>query len=110
MATRSIAEELFDKINEEGYKETVAPLSIDDKLPDHIFQVLKKTLKCKYRLNYELFSNRRGGVKPDGIFELFVRYCGETVNVIRERLVDYVHSNTETVKRMTIDYFKKKGW
>ena len=54
MVTRSIAEELFDKINEEGYKETVAPLSIDDKLPDHIFQVLKKTLKCKYRLNYEL--------------------------------------------------------
>ena len=37
MATKSIAEELYDKINEEAYKESVAPLSMDDKLPDHIF-------------------------------------------------------------------------
>ena len=41
MATKSIAEELYDKINEEAYKESVAPLSMDDKLPDHIFRELK---------------------------------------------------------------------
>ena len=57
MATRSIAEELFDKINEEGYRDTVAPLSIDDKLPDHIFQELKRTMKGRYWFNYKLFSN-----------------------------------------------------
>ena len=109
MATKSIVEELYDKINEETYKESVAPLSIDDKLPDHIFQELKTTMKGRYRFNYDLFSNRRGTVKPNGIFELFVKYCGETVEKIRERLIDYVHSNTAETKKLTVDYFKTKG-
>ena len=109
MATRSIAEELLDKINEEGYKETVAPLSIDDKLPDHIFQELKKSMKGRYQFSYELFSNQRGSPKPNGIFELFVRYSGENIDTIRQRLVDYVHSNTLEIKKMTTDYFTQKG-
>ena len=109
MATKSIVEELYDKINEETYKESVAPLSIDDKLPDHIFQKLKTTMKGRYRFNYDLFSSRRGTVKPNGIFELFVKYCGETVDKVRERLVDYVHSNTAETKKLTAEYFKKKG-
>ena len=109
MATKSIVEELFDKINEEGYKPTVAPLSIDDKLPDHIFQALKKTMKGKYQFSYDLFSNRRGTPKPNGIFELFERYCGDSTDVIRQRLVDYVHSNTADIKSMTTEYFNKKG-
>ena len=109
MATKSIAEELYDKINEETYKESVAPLSIDDKLPDHIFQELKTSMKGRYRFNYELFSNRRGTVKPNGIFELFVKYCGETIDKIRERLIDYVYSNKGEIKKLTVDYFKKKS-
>ena len=109
MVTRSIAEELFDKINEEGYKNTVAPLSIDDKLPDHIFQELKKTMKGKYRFTYELFSNRRGSPKPNGIFELFERYSGDSIDLIRQRMIDYVHANTPEIKIMTTDYFKEKG-
>ena len=109
MATRSLAEELLDKINEEGYKSMVAPLSIDDKLPDHVFQALKKTMKGKYQFSYDLFSNRRGTPKPNGIFELFERYCGDSTDIIRQRLVDYVHTNTADIKSMTTDYFKKKG-
>ena len=109
MATKSIAEELYDKINEETYKECVAPLSIDDKLPDHIFKELKTSMKGRYRFSYDLFSNRRGTVKPNGIFELFVKYCGESVDKIRERLIDYVHSNTTEIKKISADYFNKKG-
>ena len=109
MATKSIAEELYDKINEEVYKDNVAPLSIDNKLPDHIFQELKATMKGRYRFNYELFSNRRGTAKLNGIFELFVKYSGDTIDKIRERLIDYVHLNTAEVKTLTGDYFKKKS-
>ena len=83
MATRSLAEELLDKINEEGYKSMVTPLSIDDKLPDHVFQALKRTMKGKYQFSYDLFSNRKGTPKPNGIFELFERYCGDNTDVIR---------------------------
>ena len=87
----------------------VAPLSIDDKLPNHVFQALKKTMKGKYQFSYDLFSNRRGTPKPNGIFKLFKRYCGDNTDVIRQRLVDYVHSNAADIKSMTTDYFKKKG-
>ena len=109
MASKSIVEELYDKITEEGYREDVAPLSIDDKLPDHIFMKLKTSMKGRYRFSYEQFSNRRGTVKPNGIFELFVKYCGDTIDKIRERLTDYVHSNIAEVKKMSAEYFKKKG-
>ena len=109
MASKSIVEELYDKITEEGYREDVAPLSIDDKLPDHIFMKLKTSMKGRYRFNYEQFSNRRGTVKPNGIFELFVKYCGDSIDKIRERLTDYVHLNIVEVKKMSAEYFKKKG-
>ena len=66
-------------------------------------------MKGRYWFNYELFSNRRGTAKPNGIFELFVKYCGDTIDKIRERLIDYVHSNTAEIKNLTVDYFKKKG-
>ena len=66
-------------------------------------------MKGKYRFNYELFSNRRGSPKPNGIFELFECYSGDSTDTIRQRVVDYVQSNTPEIKNMTVDYFTKKG-
>ena len=115
MASNSIAAELLEKITEIGgnmtaleYKETVAPLSVDNKLPDHVFQHLKRTLKGKYIFNLELFSNRRGTAKPNGMFELFGRYTNESTDDIRQHMIDYVHTNTVDLKNMTIEYFKTK--
>ena len=115
MASNSIAAELLEKMTEiEGnttaleYKEMVAPLSVDNKLPDHVFQHLKRTMKGKYIFNSELFSNKQGTAKPNGIFELFGRYTNESTNDIRERMIDYVHVNTADLKNMTMEYFKTK--
>ena len=115
MASNSIAAELLGKISEIGgntstmeYKNSVAPLSVDDKLPDHVLQHLKKKMKGRYVFNMDRFSNRRGTLKPNGMFELFTKYTAETTKDIRQRMIDYVHSNVVNLKEMTVDYFKAK--
>ena len=115
MASTSIAAELLEKINEIGgkttdmdYRKTVAPLSVDDKLPDHVLNHLKRTMKGRYTFNMDRFCNRRGTVKPDGMFELFSRYTSESTKDIRQRMIDYVHANMGDLKSMTIEYFKIK--
>ena len=105
MATTSIGEELMEKIKTISYRKTVAPLSIDQKLPDHVYQQLKRSMKGRYTFNYELFSNRRGTVKPNGIFELFARYSGKDVDEIRECLIDHVRANKKDITAMTASYF-----
>ena len=115
MASNSIAAELLEKINEIGgktstmeYKDVVAPLSVDDKLPDHVLRHLKKKMKGRYTFNMERFSNKRGTAKPNGMFELFTKYTTETPKNIRQRLIDHVNSNIVELRRMTSDYFKIK--
>ena len=85
MASNSIAAELLEKISEIGgntstmeYKNSVAPLSVDDKLPDHVLKHLKKTMKKRYTFNMDRFCNKRGTPKADGMFELFNKYTSET--------------------------------
>ena len=107
MAT-SIAAELLDKINHIKYVEKVDALTTDHKLPESLFQIIKKTKKDTYTFSYDRFCNTRGVQKPDGMFELFTRYSGKTVSETREDLVSYVENNKECILQVATDYFKEK--
>ena len=39
-------------------------------------------------------------IKEDGMFTLFSKYNGRSASEIRENLIDYLHSNRETVTQL----------
>ena len=107
MAT-SIAAELLDKINHIKYVDNVMALSLDHRLPENVFQIIKKSMKGQYVFSYDRFCTTRGIPKPDGMFELFSKYSGKSVNDVREDLITYVRSNRDLVLQVATDYFNAK--
>ena len=107
MAT-SIAAELLDKINHIKYADSVVALTVDHKLPENVFQIVKKSMKGTYVFSYDRFCTTRGIPKPDGMFELFSKYSGKNVSEVREELLSYVQENRDLVLNVATDYFKLK--
>ena len=83
-------------------------LTIDHKLPENVFQTIKKSMKGTYTFSYDRFCSTRGTQKPEGMFELFSKYSGKSVSEVREDLVSYVENNKEQVLKVATDYFKEK--
>ena len=107
MAT-SIAAELLEKINHIKYVDSVDALTVDHKLPENVFQIVKKSMKGTYIFSYERFCTTRGIPKPDGMFELFSKYSGKSVSEVREDLITYAQNNKNLVLKVATDYFKSK--
>ena len=108
MVTGSIAAELLGKINQIKYSSTVEALTMDHKLPESVFQVLKKSTLGRLTFSYDRFCNNRGNPKPAGMFELFSKFSGKTPSETREDLMSYVRDNEEQVLQVATDYFKAK--
>ena len=108
MATNTIAEELLSKINSKPYVEKVAPLSLDEKLSDNVFQALKRATNHKYVYSYERFCMKKGTDKPAGMFEVFSEYSGKTASEIRSDMIHYVTDNKQYVLELADSYFVAK--
>ena len=108
MVTSSIAAELLEQINQIKYSETVEALTPDHKLPESVFQVLKKSTIGRLTFSYDCFCNTRGTLKPAGMFKLFSKYSGKTPSETREDLISYVCDNKDKVLQVATNYFNAK--
>ena len=108
MATNAIAEELLGEINSKQYVKEVAPLSLDDKLTDNVFQVLKRATSHKYVYSYDRFCTKRGADKPAGMFEIFGAYSGKSAGEVRSDMIRYVTDNKPYVSKLAASYFREK--
>ena len=105
MATNTIAEELLGEINSKPYVEKVAPLSLDDKLTDSVFQALKRATNHKYVYSYDRFCTKRGVDKPAGMFEIFGAYSGKPAGEVQSDMIHYVNDNKQYVSKLAANYF-----
>ena len=62
-------------------------------------QNVRKMQEGREIINTELFFTHQRKVKPNGILELFNKYCGKLVNEIREDLIDYINENREEMRK-----------
>ena len=108
MATNTIAEEILTEINSKPYVDEVAPLSLDDKLTDSVFQALKRATNHKYVYSYDRFCTKRGVDKPVGMFEIFSAYSGKTASEVRSDMIRYVTENKPYVSKLAVNYFLAK--
>ena len=108
MATNTIAEELLGEINSKPYVEEVAPLSLDDKLTDSVFQALKRVTNHKYVYSYDCFCTKRGVDKLAGMFEIFGAYSGKPAGEVRSDMIRYVTDNKPYVSKLAANYFRVK--
>ena len=108
MAAHTIAEELLSEINSKPYVEKVAPLSLDDKLSDNVFQTLKRATSNKYVYSYDRFCTKKGVDKPAGVFEIFGEYSGKSASEIRRDMIQYVTDNKRYISELAEGYFAAK--
>ena len=104
----TIAAELLGEINRKPYVAKVAPLSLEDKLSDNVFQMLKRATSNKYVYSYNRFCTKKGADKPAGLFEIFSDYSGKTASEVRSDMIQYVSNNKQQISDIANEYFVAK--
>ena len=113
MAT-SLAEELYHTIEGEPYCKFPTRLNPESGVERGQLSKIKKILGNDTDIELSWFFTWQYRIKPTGMFELFLKYCGTEPDEIRDELIKFIYDNHEdiekTVKNCLPTDLSLSGW